>query len=233
MDTLISLLREKAKEDGEWVGSEAHRELLEQFACSRAPGLRIRWAAAGERSYVEKMAVALEPPRIGPDAEAQEATYEHALIVLHEVLHAVYSDEDGYAMFRERLDIEGDFLRRLGLDLFNHLEPAELELHLILDNYATHMHANVDAWLQRHPRFHLHFTPTSSSWLNLIERWFRELTDKAIRRGVFYSVPDLIAAIEDYLKAHNDDPKPFVWTASIDSILEKVGRCKAVLETVH
>ncbi len=120
------------------------------------------------------------------------------------------------------------FLRRLDREL-----PEELELHLILDNYATHMHANVDAWLERHPRFHLHFTPTSSSWLNLIERWFRELTEKAIRRGVFYSVPDLIAAIEDYLKAHNEDPKPFVWTASIDSILQKVGRCKAVLETVH
>ena len=69
--------------------------------------------------------------------------------------------------------------------------------------------------------------------LNLVERWFKELTDKAIRRGVFHSVPDLIAAIEDYLEAHNDDPKPFVWTASVDSILEKVGRCKAVLETVH
>jgi transposase len=111
--------------------------------------------------------------------------------------------------------------------------PAELELHLILDNYRTHKHANVDAWLEKRPRFHLHFTPTSSSWLNLVERWFRELTDKAIRRGVFHSVPDLIIAIEDYLEAHNDDPKPFVWTASIDSILEKVGRCKAVLETVH
>jgi transposase len=120
------------------------------------------------------------------------------------------------------------FLRRLDREF-----PDELELHLIVDNYRTHKHANVNAWLQKHPRFHLHFTPTSSSWLNLVERWFRELTDKAIRRGVFHSVPDLIAAIEDYLKVHNDDPKPFVWTASIDSILEKVGRCKAVLETVH
>jgi transposase len=120
------------------------------------------------------------------------------------------------------------FLRRLDREF-----PAELQLHLILDNYRTHKHANVNTWLHKHPRFHLHFTPTSSSWLNLVERWFRELTDKAIRRGVFYSVPDLIASIEDYLEAHNDDPKPFVWTASIDSILEKVGRCKAVLETVH
>jgi len=120
------------------------------------------------------------------------------------------------------------FLRTLDREF-----PRELELHLIVDNYRTHKHANVDAWLQKHPRFHLHFTPTSSSWLNLVERWFRELTDKAIRRGVFHSVPDLIAAIDDYLQAHNDDPKPFVWTASIDSILAKVGRCKAILETVH
>jgi transposase len=120
------------------------------------------------------------------------------------------------------------FLRTLDREF-----PGEMELHLIVDNYRTHKHDNVNAWLAKHPRFHLHFTPTSSSWLNLVERWFRELTDKAIRRGVFHSVPDLITAIEDYLSAHNNDPKPFIWTASIDSILEKVGRCKAVLETVH
>ena len=120
------------------------------------------------------------------------------------------------------------FLRHLDREF-----PGDRELHLILDNYRTHKHANVNAWLERHPRFHLHFIPTSSSWLNLVERWFRELTEKAIRRGVFHSVPDLTAAINAFLAAHNDDPKPFVWTASIDSILEKVGRCKAVLETVH
>jgi transposase len=111
--------------------------------------------------------------------------------------------------------------------------PGEQELHLIVDNYRTHKHANVDAWLAKHPRFHLHFTPTSSSWLNLVERWFRELTEKALRRGVFHSVPELIEAIETFLAAHNDDPKPFVWTASADAILTKVSRCKAVLETVH
>jgi transposase len=120
------------------------------------------------------------------------------------------------------------FLRTLDREF-----PGDIELHLIVDNYRTHKHDNVNAWLEKHPRFHLHFTPTSSSWLNLVERWFRELTDKALRRGVFHSVPDLVAAIEEYLNAHNDDPKPFVWTASIDSILEKVGRCKAVLETAH
>ena len=120
------------------------------------------------------------------------------------------------------------FLRHLDREF-----PSDRDLHLIVDNYRTHKHANVNAWLEKHPRFHLHFIPTSSSWLNLIERWFRELTEKAIRRGVFYSVPDLITAIDDFLAAHNQDPKPFVWTASIDAILEKVGRCKAVLETAH
>jgi len=120
------------------------------------------------------------------------------------------------------------FLRHLDREF-----PGDHELHLILDNYQTHKHPNVDAWLAKHPRFHLHFTPTSSSWLNLVERWFRELTDKAIRRGVFHSVPDLITAINQFLAAHNNDPKPFIWTASIDAILEKVGRCKAVLETLH
>jgi transposase len=120
------------------------------------------------------------------------------------------------------------FLRHLDREF-----PGELELHLIVDNYRTHKHANVDAWLAKHPRFQLHFIPTSSSWLNLVERWFRELTEKAIRRGVFHSVPELIDAIDAFLAAHNDDPKPFVWTASADAILAKLSRCKAVLETVH
>jgi len=111
--------------------------------------------------------------------------------------------------------------------------PSELDLHLIVDNYRTHKHDNVDAWLAKHPRFHLHFIPTSSSWLNLVEGWFRELTEKAIRRGVFHSVPELIEAIEAFLATDNNDPKPFIWTASADAILAKVGRCKAVLETVH
>jgi len=96
-----------------------------------------------------------------------------------------------------------------------------------------HTHPNVKAWLEKHPRFHLHFTPTSSSWLNLVERWFRELTQKAIRRGVFPSVADLIDAIQAYVDAYNEDPKPFVWTATLDSIIEKVNRCKAILQAAH
>ncbi len=107
--------------------------------------------------------------------------------------------------------------------------PQGLEVHLILDNYSTHKHANVKKWLAKHPRFHLHFTPTSSSWLNLIERWFGKLTDKAIRRGVFQNVPDLIAAIEAYLKANNANPEPFIWTATADQILAKVRRGRVTL----
>jgi len=120
------------------------------------------------------------------------------------------------------------FLRKIDRSV-----PKGLELHLIVDNYGTHNHPNVQAWLETHPRFHLHFTPTSSSWLNLVERWFRDLTQRRLRRGVFTGVPDLIAAIEEYLQIHNEDPKPFVWTASVQSILDKVNRCKAILETVH
>jgi transposase len=110
--------------------------------------------------------------------------------------------------------------------------PKGLEIHMILDNYGTHTHANVQAWLAKHPRFHLHFIPTSSSWLNMVERWFRNLTEKAIRRGVFGSVPDLIAAIENYLQANNDDPTPFIWTATAEEILEKVRRGRVALQEV-
>jgi transposase len=110
--------------------------------------------------------------------------------------------------------------------------PQGLEIHLILDNYATHNHPNVKTWLAKHPRFHLHFTPTSSSWLNMIERWFGKLTDKAIRRGVFHTVPELIAAIETYLQTNNQNPQPFVWTATADQILEKVRRGRITLNAI-
>jgi len=108
----------------------------------------------------------------------------------------------------------------------------EFDLHLIVDNYATHKHSKVKAWLERHPRFHIHFTPTSSSWLNMVERWFRELTEKRLRRGVFHSVADLIRAIEEYVAHHNDNPKGFVWTKKADEILEKVSRAKAALDKI-
>lgn len=111
--------------------------------------------------------------------------------------------------------------------------PKELDLHLIVDNYATHKHPKVKAWLARHPRFHMHFTPTSASWLNQVERFFGLITTDRIRRGVFRSVAELEAAIRDYLERHNANPKPFTWTASAGSILEKVARGRRVLESQH
>ncbi len=133
----------------------------------------------------------------------------------------------GQCLPRHRHEEFLKFLRTIDREV-----PKGLQIHLIVDNYATHKHANVKAWLAKHPRFHLHFTPTSSSWLNLVERFFGKLTDKAIRRGVFQSVPDLIAAIETYLTANNQDPTPFVWTATADSILEKVRRGRITLDAI-
>ncbi len=107
------------------------------------------------------------------------------------------------------------------------------ELPLILDNYATHKHAKVNAWLAKHPRFHLHFTPTSASWLNMVERFFRDITTKQLRRGVFHSLPDLLVAIDSYLKHYNENPSPFVWTAKAADILEKVKRARCKLDSMH
>jgi transposase len=109
----------------------------------------------------------------------------------------------------------------------------ELDLHLVVDNYGTHKHPRVKSWLRRHPRFHLHFIPTSSSWLNLVERWFRDLTTKRIRRGSFRNVRELIAAITQYLDNHNQNPRVFVWTASVERILTKVAKCKEALDALH
>jgi len=120
------------------------------------------------------------------------------------------------------------FLRSLDQEF-----PGKVPLHLIMDNYGTHKHENVRAWLKRHPRFVLHFVPTSSSWLNLVERWFGELDNKAIRRGVFRSVDDLRASIDAFLTAWNKDPKPYVWTATVESITEKLSRCRQTLETIQ
>jgi len=106
--------------------------------------------------------------------------------------------------------------------------PRELDLHVILDNYGTHKHPKVKEWLAAHPRFHLHFTPTSCSWMNLIERWFGHLTEKRIRRGTFHNLPHLIWAIHEFIELTNNDPKQFVWTASTKKILDKLERCKAI-----
>ncbi len=119
------------------------------------------------------------------------------------------------------------FLRRLDAEF-----PGDIALHLVMDNYGTHQHPKVRTWLKRHPRFVPHFVPTSSSWLNLVERWFGELTAKAIRRGSFASVADLESAIAQFLEAWNENPKPFVWTATVESIQAKLARCRQTLEQI-
>jgi transposase len=120
------------------------------------------------------------------------------------------------------------FLRRLDQEF-----PGEVRLHLVMDNYGTHKHPRVQAWLKRHSRFVPHFVPTSASWLNLVERWFSELTNKRIRRGSFGSVEDLRKAIAEFLAAWNAKPKPFIWTATVESIVEKLSRCRQTLEKIQ
>jgi transposase len=112
-------------------------------------------------------------------------------------------------------------------------DPAGRELHLIVDNYATHKHPKVRAWLERHKRFHFHFTPTSASWLNAVEGFFAKLTRQRLKRGVFKGIVDLQAAINRYLAETNQNPKPFTWTADPDAIIEKVRRGKQALESIH
>jgi transposase len=119
------------------------------------------------------------------------------------------------------------------LRLIDKSVSPELDIHLIADNYVTHKHEKVQRWLKRHPRFHMHFTPTSSSWLNMVERFFRDITTQAIRRGVFRSVDKLICAIEAYTAEHNRDPKPFIWTATASDILEKVKRAREALNKIQ
>jgi transposase len=119
------------------------------------------------------------------------------------------------------------------LRVIDDVTPEGREIHLIADNYATHKHPKVERWLARHPSFHMHFTPTSSSWLNMVERFFRDLTDRRLRRGVFRDVEELIMAIGDYIDHHNQKPKPFIWTAKATDILEKVKRARKALDNRH
>jgi len=151
----------------------------------------------------------------------------HGTTTLFAALNVLDGRVIGECMARHRHQEFLRFLRQLDREF-----PKGMPLHLIVDNYGTHNHPKVKAWLGKHPRFMLHFTPTSSSWLNLVERWFRELTEKRVRRGSFGSVPELIHAIEEYLTTSNANPKPLVWKASAKAIIDKLARCKAVYETL-
>ena len=146
----------------------------------------------------------------------------HGTTTLFAALNVLDGSVIGSCFDRHRHEEFLKFLRQVDRDT-----PAGMDLHLIVDNYSTHKHPNVKRWIDRHKRFYLHFIPTSSSWLNLVERWFVEITRKRIRRGSFKSVKDLIDAIAHYIKINNQNPKPFVWTKRVDEILEKVNHCKA------
>jgi len=160
---------------------------------------------------------------------AKTATHDyrrHGTTTLFAAIELLTGTVIGECMPRHRHQEWLKFLKRIDEEM-----PPEYELHLIVDNYATHKHRTVKRWLEKHPRFHMHFTPTSSSWLNLIERFFAELTNHRIRRGTFRSVPELIAAIESYIQQHNDYPRTFTWSAKVDDVLAKVERARKVLDT--
>lgn len=152
----------------------------------------------------------------------------HGTTTLFAALNVLEGTVIGECMPRHRHQEYLKFLRKLDREI-----PSELELHLVVDNYSPHKHDEVTKWLAKHPRFHIHYTPTSSSWLNLVERWFRELTQKRLRRGNFTGVKELIVAIKEYLAQNNKQPKPFVWTATAQQIIDKVNRCKGNSETLH
>jgi len=151
----------------------------------------------------------------------------HGTTTLFAALEVLKGRVVGQCFERHRNEEFLRFLRRLDQEF-----PGEMPLHLVMDNYGTHKHPNVQAWLKRHPRFIPHFVPTSSSWLNLIERWFRELTTQSVRRGSFTSVQALENAIGEFLAAWNENPNPFVWTATVESIQEKLSRCRQTLEQI-
>jgi transposase len=170
----------------------------------------------------------LLPLRPGIPARQTHDYKRHGTTTLFAALNMLDGSVIGQCLPRHRAKEFVKFLKQI-----DEQTPADLDLHLIVDNYSTHKSPPVKRWLAKHPRFHLHFIPTGSSWLNMVERWFGQITQKRIRRGTFKSVPQLIAAIMEYLQHHNADPKPFVWTKDADMILANINRCKEALGTAH
>jgi transposase len=183
-----------------------------------------------EKSQIQALdrTAPLLPLRPGIPARQSHDYKRHGTTTLFAALSLLDGKVIGECLPRHR---SREFIRFL--NKIDQETPAELDLHLIVDNYSTHKSPPVKRWLKRHRRFHLHFIPTSSSWLNLVERWFGEITRKRIRRGTFKSVKELITAIDSYLKEHNQDPRKFVWTKDAETILAKVNRCKEALGTAH
>jgi len=161
--------------------------------------------------------------------ERQTHDYKrHGTTTLFAALNALDGTIVGECQSRHRNQEFVRFLKKIDGSV-----PTDLDVHVVLDNYGTHTHANVQQWLQQHPRYHLHFTPTGASWLNLVERFFSEITERRLRRATFRSVPELVGAITLYIKNRNRSPKPFVWTAKASDIIRKVRRCAATSEAGH
>src|SRR5471030_1625703 len=161
------------------------------------------------------------PMKKGRGATMTHDYKRNGTATLFAALNAANGEVFGLCQERHRHQEWLKFLR-----LIDQTIPPNRQLHLICDNYATHKHPKVQRWLARHPRFHMHFTPTSSSWLNMVERFFRDFTVQRLRRGIFRDVEELVMAIGDYIDKYNDNPKPFIWTARASDILEKVKRAR-------
>lgn len=164
------------------------------------------------------------PMKAGRPGTVTHDYRRHGTTTLFAALNVLTGELIGRCYSRHR---HGEFIAFL--KVINREVPRGKDIHIILDNYGTHKHPDVVAWLDKHPRFHLHFTPTSSSWLNMVERWFREITTRRIRRASFGSLAELTAAIEDYIAHHNDDPRPFIWTKTAGQIIAKVRRGRIAL----
>jgi len=170
----------------------------------------------------------LLPLRPGIPARQTHDYTRHGTTTLFAALNMLDGTVIGDCMPRHR---HQEFIRFL--QLIDTKTPPDLDLHLIVDNYGTHKHTRVQSWLKRHPRFYLHFIPTSSSWVNMVERWFVEISRKRIRRGSFKNVKELIMVIKQYIESHNQNPKVFVWTASVESIMNKIAISKDLLDSLH
>ena len=191
----------------------------------------VRGAVSDDRPYRDQALQRTQPGLPLKKGRGGTMTHDykrHGTTTLFAALDVLAGKVIGDCYRRHRHNEFLKFLRRIKREF-----PGKMPLHLVMDNYGTHSTIEVKAWLKRNPRFKVHYVPTSSSWLNLIERWFGELTNKRIRRDSFLSVDDLIAAINEFLAAWNDKPRAFVWTATVESIVGKLARCRQTLEQIQ
>jgi len=227
-----------------WSRCELKPHLVETFKLSRDPrfvekltdvvGLyldppdRALVLCVDEKSQIQALerTQPLLPLRPGIPARQTHDYKRNGTTTLFAALDAASGHVIAECMPRHRHQEFLRFLRKIDRET-----DSQLQIHMIVDNYCTHKHEKVYRWLKRHRRFHIHFIPTSSSWLNLVERWFGKITDKRIRRGSFRNVKELQAAIYEFPEAHNDNPKPFVWSAPVERILEKIAKSKEALGT--